>query len=269
MKANLFKNFKTLKEKEEEKKLADDVKVDNVSVDKNNSEDFQSKNNSDSENLNDKTQSGNLDATEDKVNQPAIQDSGTKPIEKKRPVKKEILEARAALQQNNTSKTEAYSKKVNTDQGKRTFTVFLKPDSFEFLKDLVFYKATAERQIFYNQSEAIIESLELIMPTYKSINPRPDFIREKEKNRKGGRKRNSDEVYDATTTIYIPGQYFDFIKDVTYNKVIEGNLYFKDWDLLESSIAKLKKKYGNNIQPRPDYIREDEKLRGRKAKTDS
>lgn len=32
MKANLFKNFKTLKEKEDEKKLADDVKVDNVSV---------------------------------------------------------------------------------------------------------------------------------------------------------------------------------------------------------------------------------------------
>jgi len=269
MKANLFKNFKTLKEKEEEKKLADDVKVDNVSVDINDSENSQNKNNSDSESLNYQTQSGDLDVGEDKFDQPAIRISNTKPVEKKRPVKKEILEARAALQQNDMSKTEAYSKKINIDQGKRTFTVFLKPDSLEFLKDLVFYKATAERQIFYNQSEAIIESLELIMPTYKSITPRPDFIREQEKNKKGGRKRNSDEVYDATTTIYIPGQYFDFIKDVTYNKVVEGNLYFKDWDLLESSIAKLKKKYGNNIQPRPDYIREDEKLRGRRAKTDS
>ena len=269
MKANLFKNFKTLKEKEEEKKLADDVKVDNVYVDINESENFQNKNNSDSESLNYEIQSGDLDVAEDKVDQPATRVSNTKPIEKKRPVKKEILEARAALQRNNISKTETYSKKINKDQGKRTFTVFLKPDSFEFLKDLVFYKATAERQIFYNQSEAIIESLELIMPTYKSITPRPDFIREQEKNKKGGRKRNSDEVYDATTTVYIPGQYFDFIKDVTYNKVIEGNLYFKDWDLLESSIAKLKMKYGSNIQPRPEYIREDEKLRGRRAKTDS
>lgn len=265
MKANLFKNFKTLKEKN----LADDVKVDNVSESESKPEDFQNKKNFDSEKVNDETPSGDLDVAEDKVDHPVIHISSTKPIEKKRPIKKEILEARAALQPNNTSKTEAYSKKINTDQGKRTFTVFLKPDSFEFLKDLVFYKATAERQIFYNQSEAIIESLELIMPTYTSITPRPDFIREQEKNKKGGRKRNSDEVYDATTTIYIPGQYFDFIKDVTYNKVVEGNMYFKDWDLLESSIANLKKKYGNNIQPRPEYIREDEKLRGRRAKKDS
>ncbi|MFP3548839.1 hypothetical protein SB748_36225, partial [Rhizobium sp. SIMBA_035] len=79
------------------------------------------------------------------------------------------------------------------------------------------------------------------------INARPDFIREQEKAKKGGRKRNSDEVYEATTTIYIPGQYYDFIKDVTYNKVIAGDLYFKDWDLLEESILKLRKKYGKNI----------------------
>ncbi|MEG2162503.1 hypothetical protein [Chryseobacterium sp.] len=262
MKANLFKNFKTLKEKEEEKKLADDEKMDNVSESESALDDFKIGEESNIANLKgEKSPEGKIDSV--------TEVSSVKPIEKKRPVKKEILEARAALQESNKSKSEAYSKKINVDQGKRTFTVFLKPDSLEFLKDLVFYKATAERQIFYNQSEAIIESLELIMPTYKSITPRPDFIREQEKNKKGGRKRNSDEVYDATTTIYIPGQYFDFIKDVTYNKVVEGNLYFKDWDLLESSIGRLKKKYGDNIQPRPDYIREDEKLRGRRSKADS
>ncbi|MCQ4142459.1 hypothetical protein [Chryseobacterium sp. EO14] len=257
MKANLFKNFKTLKEKEEEK-------VDNVSV----SESPMNKLKVDSEkeiiHIHDHV--GSLK----EKNESSIADSSPlKSVEKKRPVKKEILEARAALHESNKFKSKAYSKKINSGQGKRTFTVFLKSDSLEFLKDLVFYKATAERQIFYNQSEAIVESLDLVMPNYKLINPRPDFIREQEKNKKGGRKRNSDEVYDATTTIYIPGQYFDFIKDVTYNKVVEGNLYFKDWDLLEASIIKLKKKYGNNIQPRPDYIREDEKLRGRRAKTDS
>ncbi|PQA92084.1 hypothetical protein SAMN05421796_1144 [Chryseobacterium piscicola] len=262
MKANLFKNFKTLREKEEEKKLATDEKVDNVSVAETVSENLKSDKKPDTTNLNDeKSSEGKADSI--------TEISDLKPVEKKRPVKKEILEARAALQESNRAKPEAYSKKINIDQGKRTFTVFLKPDSLEFIKDLVFYKATAERQIFYNQSEAIIESLELIMPAYKSISPRPDFIREQEKTKKGGRKRNSDEVYDATTTIYIPGQYFDFIKDVTYNKVVEGNLYFKDWDLLESSITKLKQKYGDNIQPRPDYIREDEKLRGRRSKADS
>lgn len=266
MKANLFKNFKTLKEKEDEKKLADDVKVDNVSVVEIPGQDLKIENESDISSGNIIT---NVDGHTEKANDSITEAFSSKSVEKKRPIKKEILEARAALQENNKTKPETYSKKINIDQGKRTFTVFLKPDSLEFIKDLVFYKATAERQIFYNQSEAIIESLELIMPTYKSITPRPDFIREQEKTKKGGRKRNSDEVYDATTTIYIPGQYFDFIKDVTYNKVVEGNLYFKDWDLLESSITKLKKKYGDNIQPRPDYIREDEKLRGRRSKTDS
>jgi len=264
MKANLFKNFKTLKEKEEEKKLADDEKVDNVSVNEALMKDSETDSQPEFIQSND-----NVGFPEEKNENPIPNVSPSKPVEKKRPVKKEILEARAALQESNRSKPEAYSKKINADQGKRTFTVFLKSDSLEFLKDLVFYKATAERQIFYNQSEAIVESLELLMRTYKAITPRPDFIREQEKTKKGGRKRNSDEVYDATTTIYIPGQYFDFVKDVTYNKVVEGNLYFKDWDLLESGITKLKKKYGDNIQPRPDYIREDEKLRGRKAKTDS
>ena len=265
MKANLFKNFKTLKEKEEEKKLADDVKVDNVSVSEISLEDLKIDKESDIATINVIT---NI-KKEGKTDNPITEVSSLKPVKKKRPIKKAILEARAALQEGNKTKSEVYSKKINLDQNKRTFTVFLKPDSLEFLKDLVFYKATAERQIFYNQSEAIIESLELIMPKYKSIIPRPDFIREQEKNKKGGRKRNSDEVYDATTTIYIPGQYFDFIKDVTYNKVVEGNLYFKDWDLLESSIGKIKKKYGDNIQPRPDYIRKDEKLRGRRSKADS
>ena len=269
MKANLFKNFKTLKEKEEENKLADNIKVDNVSVTKNQLKDFNQDKDSKIENVNYSSNPDNVYSTAEITDISIDKAPNEKPVEKKRPVKKEILEARAALQQNNTAKHEAYSKKININQGKRTFTVFLKPDSLEFLKDLVFYKATAERQIFYNQSEAIIESLELIMPTYKSISPRPDFIREQEKNKKGGRKRNSDDVYDATTTIYIPGQYFDFIKDVTYNKVVEGDLYFKDWDLLEASIGKLKKKYGDNILPRPDYIREDEKLRGRRSKTDS
>ncbi len=256
MKANLFKNFKTLKEKEGEKKFANHIKVDNVSVDAAPFENV--KKNEESDTLNPQEiidYSNNKKVSSEKV-------------EKRRPIKKEIIEARALLQEGNRAKSETYSKKIDVDQGKRTFTVFLKPVSLEFLKDLVFYKATAERQIFYNQSEAIIESLELIMPTFKSISPRPDFIREQEKTKKGGRKRNSDEVYDATTTIYIPGQYFDFIKDVTYNKVVAGDLYFKDWDLLESSINKLKKKYGDNIQPRPDYIREDEKLRGRRSKTD-
>lgn len=269
MKANLFKNFKTLKEKEEETKLANDAKVDNVSVSAIELEDSSSSQASEIEDIYYTAKNSDVDSIEEKTDISTVQVSNLKSIKKNRPVKKEILEARAALQNANKAKTEVYSKKINTDQGKRTFTVFLKSDSLEFIKDLVFYKATAERQIFYNQSEAIIESLELIMPTYKSISPRPDFIREQEKNKKGGRKRNSDEVYDATTTIYIPGQYFDFIKDVTYNQVVEGNLYFKDWDLLEASIGKLKKKYGNNILPRPDYIREDEKLRGRRSKTDS
>lgn len=252
MKANLFKNFKTLKEKEGEKKLAEDVKLDNVSeieVDNKHIESVLEENN--------------------KVGDSVVEKPSSEEIVKKRPVKKEILEAKAALTSTATDASGGYSKNIKKDQGKRTFTVFMKAASLEFLKDLVFYKATAERQIFYSQSEAVIESLELIMPAYKSMNARPDFIREQEKAKKGGRKRNSDEIYEATTTIYIPGQYYDFIKDVTYNKVIAGDLYFKDWDLLEESILTLRKKYGKNIQPRPDYIREDEKQRGRRSKADS
>lgn len=255
MKANLFKNFKTLKEKEEEKKLADDVKLDNVSgleTEKEYVEPVVEKK--------EETQ---------KIEPFITEEPKPQSIVKKRPVKKEILEAKAALANNHADSAGGYSKNIQKDQGKRTFTIFMKAASLEFLKDLVFYKATAERQIFYSQSEAVIEALELIMPTYKSIDPRPEFIREQEKAKKGGRKRNSDEIYDATTTIYIPGQYYDFIKDVTYNKVISGSLYFKDWDLLEESILQLKKKYGKNIQPRPDYIREEEKQRGRRSKADS
>ncbi|RNA60504.1 hypothetical protein D1631_18625 [Chryseobacterium nematophagum] len=262
MKADLFKNFKTLKEKKEENK-SEDLKVDSVSVD------VKEENVRRKDKDNKISQSNSLISSQSKKNE-NLKEQFEEAAEtiKKRPIKKEILEARAALSQEGST-TGVYSKRLNLEQGKRTFTVFLKSDSLEFLKDLIFYKATAERQIFYNQSEAIVEGLELIMPLYKNIVSRPNFIREQEKNKKGGRKRNSDEIYDSTTTAYIPGQYYDFIKDVTYNKVVGGDLYFKDWDLLESSISKLKKKYGNNIQPRPDYIREEEKQRGRKSTTKS
>lgn len=263
MKANLFKNFKTLKEKEEEKKIAGDIETDHVS-----GAEFH------------KASEITTETNENKITQELIKEipeseiiaeekTEPKTIVKKRPVKKEILEAREALIKANSGSSEAYSKKLNEEQGKRTFTVFMKRSSLEFLKDLVFYKATSERQIFYNQSEAIVEALEMVMDSHKSIVPRPDFIREQEKTKKGGRKRNSDEVYDTTTTVYIPGQYYDFIKDVTYNKVVAGSLYYKDWDLLEESILKLKGKYGKNVQPRPDYIREEEKQRGRRSKADS
>lgn len=263
MKANLFKNFKSLKQKEEELKSADEEKVDIVSVE-------------------DKVQ----EVAEEKpvVQEPKEEETKVeekvvavekeivkeikKPVEKKRPVKKEILEARAALATAQTNKT-SYAKQITVNQTKRSFTIFLKADSLEFLKDLVFYKATEERLIFYNQSEAFVEAMDLLIPSHKNIVPRPDFIREQEKNKKGGRKRNSDEVYGTTTTVYIPGEYFDFVKDVTYNKVVGGDLYYKDWDLLEEAIQKLRKKYGDKIQSRPDYIREDEKLRGRKSKSDS
>lgn len=264
MKANLFKNFKSLKQKEEELKSADEEKVDIVSV-----EDVEVK-----EVAEEKPAVEEPKAEEKKVEEKVvavkeeIEKEIKKPVEKKRPVKKEILEARAALATAQTNKT-SYAKQITVNQTKRSFTIFLKADSLEFLKDLVFYKATEERLIFYNQSEAFVEAMDLLIPSHKNIVPRPDLIREQEKNKKGGRKRNSDEVYGTTTTVYIPGEYFDFVKDVTYNKVVGGDLYYKDWDLLEEAIQKLKKKYGDKIQSRPDYIREDEKLRGRKSKSDS
>lgn len=252
MKANLFKNFKTLKEKETEKNLAIVEKVDNVSVE-----------------IEERSQEKDLDAISGSQNISNKEGLNLQNIKKNRPVKKEILEAREALQKQQIENLEnkVYAKIVKEDQTKRTYTVFLKADSLEFIKDLVFYKATAERQIFYNQSEALVEALKILQPTLKNITPRPDFIRDQEKNKKGGRKRNSDEVYDMTTTIYIPGNFFEFIKDVTYNKVIGGNLYYKDWDLLELAVNKLREKYDSKIKPRPDYIREDEKLRGRPSKT--
>lgn len=261
MKANLFKNFKSLKQKEEELKSADEEKVDIVSV-------------KDEEVVKEKPATEETKTEEKKaeeqvaVAEKEIVKEIKKPVEKKRPVKKEILEARAALATAQTNKT-SYAKQITVNQTKRSFTIFLKADSLEFLKDLVFYKATEERLIFYNQSEAFVEAMDLLIPSHKNIVPRPDLIREQEKNKKGGRKRNSDEVYGTTTTVYIPGEYFDFVKDVTYNKVVGGDLYYKDWDLLEEAIQKLKKKYGDKIQSRPDYIREDEKLRGRKSKSDS
>ena len=252
MKANLFKNFKTLKEKETEKNLAIVEKVDNVSVE-----------------IEERSQEKDLDAIGGLQEISNKEGLNLQNIKKNRPVKKEILEAREALQKQQIENLEnkVYAKIVKEDQTKRTYTVFLKADSLEFIKDLVFYKATAERQIFYNQSEALVEALKILQPTLKNITPRPDFIRDQEKNKKGGRKRNSDEVYDMTTTIYIPGNFFEFIKDVTYNKVVGGNLYYKDWDLLELAVNKLREKYDSKIKPRPDYIREDEKLRGRPSKT--
>ncbi|MFN3021820.1 hypothetical protein ACK1KB_12720 [Chryseobacterium sp. TY3] len=264
MKANLFKNFKSLKQKEEELKSSDEEKVDIVSV---NDEEIK-------EVVEEKPIIIEPTVEEKKVEEKVatvekeIVQEVKKPVGKKRPVKKEILEARAALATAQTNKT-SYAKQITVNQTKRSFTIFLKADSLEFLKDLVFYKATEEKLIFYNQSEAFVEAMDLLIPSHKHIVPRPDFIREQEKNKKGGRKRNSDEVYGMTTTVYIPGEYFDFVKDVTYNKVVGGDLYYKDWDLLEEAIQKLKKKYGDKIQSRPDYIREDEKLRGRKSKSDS
>lgn len=265
MKANLFKNFKSLKQKEEELKSTDEEKVDIVSV--KTKVDIQP---NEGEIVELKELKQEVENAEEKTSiiEKDIITEVEKPIVKKRPVKKEILEARAALATAQINKT-SYAKQITVNQTKRSFTIFLKEDSLEFLKDLVFYKATEERLIFYNQSEAFVEAMDLIIPSHKNIVPRPDFIREQEKNKKGGRKRNSDEVYGTTTTVYIPGEYFDFVKDVTYNKVVGGDLYYKDWDLLEESIQKLKKKYGDKIQSRPDYIREDEKLRGRKAKSNS
>lgn len=252
MKANLFKNFKTLKEKETEKNLVIVEKVDNVSVE-----------------IEERSQEKDLDAIGGLQEISNKEGLNLQNIKKNRPVKKEVLEAREALQKQQIENLEnkVYAKIVKEDQSKRTYTVFLKADSLEFIKDLVFYKATAERQIFYNQSEALVEALKILQPTLKNITTRPDFIRDQEKNKKGGRKRNSDEVYDMTTTIYIPGNFFEFIKDVTYNKIVEGNLYYKDWDLLELAVNKLREKYDSKIKPRPDYIREDEKLRGRPSKT--
>ena len=251
MNTNLFKNFKSLKEKADEIKDDETVKEDNVSV---------------------KIENHTEKLVVEQVSKVKSNDvaESSKIVKKNRPVKKEILDAKSLLQsQVGEEKKNIYAKTMDEDLAKRTFTIFLKADSLEFIKNLVFYKATVERQIFYNQSEALVEALELLKINFKNIKPRPEFIRDQEKTKKGGRKRNSDEIYDTTTTVYIPGQYFEFIKDVTYNKVIEGDLYYKDWDLLELGIIELKKKYGENIQPRPDYIREDEKQRGRKAKVNS
>ena len=251
MNTNLFKNFKSLKEKADEIKDDETVKEDNVSV---------------------KIENHTEKLVVEQVSKVKSNDvaESSKIVKKNRPVKKEILDAKSLLQVRiGEEKKNIYAKTKDENLAKRTFTIFLKSDSLEFIKNLVFYKATVEQQIFYNQSEALVEALELLKNNFKNIKHRPEFIRDQEKTRKGGRKRNSDEIYDATTTVYIPGQYFEFIKDVTYNKVIEGDLYYKDWDLLELGIIELKKKYGENIQPRPDYIREDEKQRGRKAKVNS
>ena len=184
MKANLFKNFKTLKEKETEKNLVIVEKVDNVSVE-----------------IEERSQEKDLDAISGSQNISNKEGLNLQNIKKNRPVKKEILEAREALQKQQIENLEnkVYAKIVKEDQTKRTYTVFLKADSLEFIKDLVFYKATAERQIFYNQSEALVEALKILQPTLKNITPRPDFIRDQEKNKKAAIHRlHEDDPLSAS-----------------------------------------------------------------------
>ena len=161
-----------------------------------------------------------------------------------------------------------YAKRLDSSLQKKSFTIFLKQDSLEFIKDFVFYKATKERLIFYNQSDALIEGLDLIKKDYPNLSERPEHIKEQEKVKKGGRKRFSDETYSATTSCYIPTTYWDFVKDVTYSKVISGVMYYKDWDLIEDGIKALKLAYKDLVAPRPNYIREEEIMRGRRGKAE-
>ena len=255
MKANLFKNFKSLKEKEAEMNLADVEKMDNVSV-KSQEIEKDKKTNKSEKSI--KTSISDI-----------VLDENIVVTKKNRPIKKEILEAKELLREKQNEGANSYAKTLVEDDSKRTYTVFLEESSLEFIKDLVFYKATAERQIFYNQSEALVEAIDILQKEYKNIGVRPDFIRKQEKTKKGGRKRNSETNFSMTTTVYIPGGFYEFIKDFTYNKVVGGDMYYKDWDLLELGVEKLREKYGKKIKPRPDYIREDEKLRGRKSKDKS
>lgn len=253
MKSNLFKNFKTLKEKESEiaeptKDLVSE-KMDNVSVKE---EVLIPHTKEKTESKKDKTK---------KIVEPVAE----KNILTEKPKETAIVTPKVA-KANPAKPVNPYAKRLDSSVQKKSFTIFLKDDSLEFLKDFVFYKVTGEKLIFYNQSDALVEALDLIRDSFGDIPERPKYIREQEKMKKGGRKRNSDEVYSSTTSCYIPVTYWDFIKDVSYSKVISGNMYYKDWDLIEIGVETLRKKYKGLVLPRPDYIREDEMQRGRRTK---
>lgn len=240
MKNDLFKNFKSLKEKETKSQKNEMIfeasKVDNVSG----SDEIIEKTKIQSQ-----AEDNTIDETENLVNKDL--DKSIESTTSKKTVKDTMINP--------------YAKRLDSNVQKKSFTIFLKEESLEFIKDFVFYKATKEKLIFFNQSDALVEGLDLIKGNYTHIEERPQYIKDQEKVKKGGRKRNSDEVYSATTSCYIPVSYWDFIKDVTYSKVISGDMYFKDWDLIESGVEEIRKKYKGKIHPRPDYIREDEMLR--------
>lgn len=253
MKSNLFKNFKTLKEKgnevSEPTKNLVSGKTDNVSV----KEEISIPKTG-------KTTVVNKDNSK-KIFEPTVE----KKILVVNPNESVFVTPKFA-KANPAKPVNPYAKRLDSSVQKKSFTIFLKDDSLEFLKDFVFYKVTGEKLFFYNQSDALVEALDLIRDSFSNIPERPEHIREQEKMKKGGRKRNSDEVYSSTTSCYIPVTYWDFIKDVTYSKVISGNMYYKDWDLIEIGVETLRKKYKGLVSPRPDYIREDEMQRGRRTK---
>ncbi|MDY3345661.1 hypothetical protein PG326_10495 [Riemerella anatipestifer] len=235
MKNDLFKNFKSLKEKEKESQKSENnlsFKMNNVSG------------------INEEIKVTKLIETEI-IN----------PIKTKSLVNGDKLETLVQKTQIKENSVNMYAKRLDYNVQKKSFTIFLKESSLEFIKDFVFYKVTKEKLFFYNQSDALVEGLDLIKKEYSNIEERPQYIKDQEKVKKGGRKRNSDEVYSVTTSCYIPVSYWDFVKDVTYFKVISGDMYFKDWDLIEIGLEAIRKKYKGKIHPRPDYIREDEMLR--------
>lgn len=57
----------------------------------------------------------------------------------------------------------------------KTYNLFL--DDIEFMKDLVFYKATKEGDIKYNEQKAIAEAIEGLREKYPSVKPRPEKAR--------------------------------------------------------------------------------------------
>lgn len=250
MKDSLFKNFKTLKEKNSaESANSDGVgvqdKMDNVSVVSNSSSDTNSK----------KAKK----AVSEKINAD-IDDQKNSGFPSRIELTSRVGKADPKKPVN------PYAKRLDSSVVKKSFTIFLKDNSFEFLKDFVFYKVTQERLIFYNQSDALIEALDLIKGQFNNAPERPESIKQQEKMRKGGRRRNSDEIYSSTTSCYIPISYWDLIKDVTYFKVTSGDMYYKDWDLIEVGIEALRRKYNGLVVPRPDYIREEEMQRGKRSK---
>lgn len=270
MQNNLFKNFKTLKEKESEietnpNPIASDIPkiTDNVSV----KSDHSTKKASASKEKINKSAKLQRSGLEETIDDTVVKEQTEKELEAKPKTKISANASTETLSQN-VAPTNPYAKRLDASLQKKSFTIFLKEPSLEFIKDFVFYKATKERLIFYNQSDTLIECLDLLKPNFPNLKERPDYIKEQEKVKKGGRKRYSDETYSATTSCYIPVDYWDFIKNVTYSKVISGDMYYKDWDLIEQGILELRKKYEGQIKPRPDYIREEEMMRGRRTKSE-